>query len=595
MPIRALPSSLIDQIAAGEVVERPASVLKELIENSLDAGATRIDVEVDGGGIRRILVRDNGSGIDAQELPLALARHATSKIATLDDLEKVATLGFRGEALPSMASVARLTLTSRAAGADSGWQLAGHAAAESGPVPAPHPPGTSVEVCDLFFNVPARRKFLRTEKTEYGHLEKLFRRMALSRFDVAWKLTHNRREIFSLPLADTREAREKRIARLCGDPFVSSVMHIDHAAAGFELHGWIALPTFSRSQADLQYFFLNGRYVQDKVVRHAVRHAYRDVLFHGRHPAYLLYLQMDPVQVDVNAHPAKHEVRFRDGRSVHGFVSQTVEQALAQTSPGRDELAPAAHPVSARGQMSPAAMTTHRGHGEARFAASAAAGNAPRRQSSLAIHEQISNYARLHERAAEHRDEYPLGTALAQLHGIYILAQTRDGLIIVDMHAAHERIVYEGLKATALPQSQPLLVPVEVTVSQAEADLIERYSDQFDAIGVAIDRGGPQTLLIREVPVLLANADVGQLIRDLLSDLEQHGSSQRLTTFRDHVLATMACHGSVRAHRDLSLEEMNALLRQMENTPRADQCNHGRPTWMRLTLPELDRLFLRGQ
>ncbi len=581
MPIRELPSVLINQIAAGEVVERPASVLKELIENSLDAGASHIRVDLEGGGIRRLRVRDDGSGIDAAELPLALARHATSKIASLADLDEVRSLGFRGEALPSMASVSRLQIVSRPAGADSGWQLSADAGRLGEVAPAPHPPGTSVEVRDLFFNVPARRKFLRTEKTEYAHLEKLFRQLALSRFDVDWKLLHNGREVFSLPAATDRLGQEQRIATLCGEPFIANALHIDHEAAGLRLSGWIAAPTFSRSQPDLQHFLVNGRVVQDKVLRHAVRHAYRDVLFHGRHPAYVLFLEMDPADVDVNAHPAKQEVRFRDGRSVHGFVSHTIEHALAATTPSVAGQAPAQVVHGAR--SAPAAPL--------------------QRQATLDVHEQIESYRRLHdvpasaggEGAGTPEDElHPLGTALAQVHGIYIVAQTPDGIVVVDMHAAHERIVYEQMKARPTPETQPLLVPVSVTVAKAEADLAEANRELFDAVGLGVDRGGPETLLVREVPAMLAGTDVEQLLRDVLADLSEQGRSARLESFRDHVLATMACHGSVRANRQLTLPEMNALLRQMERTPRADQCNHGRPTWMRLTLAELDRLFLRG-
>ena len=580
MPIRELPSVLINQIAAGEVVERPASVLKELVENSLDAGAGQIRIDVEGGGIRRLRVRDDGSGIVPAELPLALARHATSKIESLADLDVVRSLGFRGEALPSMASVSRLDIVSRPAGADSGWQLNADAGRLGEVAPAAHPPGTSVDVRDLFFNVPARRKFLRTERTEYAHLEKLFRRLALSRFDVAWRLRHNRRVVFDLPAAHDRLGQEQRIATLCGEAFIANALHVDHEAAGLRLSGWIAAPTFSRSQPDLQHFLVNGRVVQDKVLRHAVRHAYRDVLFHGRHPAYVLFLEMNPAELDVNAHPAKQEVRFRDSRSVHGFVSHTVEHALAATTPGAAGQAPT------------------------RVAHAAPAGSV-QHQAPLRVHDQIQSYRRLHDAPAEAgapqtgaqpRDEdRPLGTALAQVHGIYIVAQTPDGIVVVDMHAAHERIVYERMKAQATPETQPLLVPLSVTVAQAEADLAEASGEIFEAVGLRVDRSGPRTLLVREVPVMLAGADVEQLLRDVLADLAEHGRSDRLQSYRDHVLATMACHGSVRANRQLTLQEMNALLREMEHTPRADQCNHGRPTWMRMTLAELDRLFLRGQ
>ncbi|MBT8143373.1 MAG: DNA mismatch repair endonuclease MutL [Gammaproteobacteria bacterium] len=580
MPIFELPSALVNQIAAGEVVERPASVVKELVENSLDAAATSIEIDIEAGGLRRIRVRDNGTGIAADELLMAMARHATSKIATLEDLESVRSLGFRGEALPSIGSVSRFRLVSATAGASAAAELQYDASATPLVSPAAHPVGTTIEVEDLFFNVPARRKFLRTEKTEFGHIDKLFRRLALSRFDVGWKLSHNRREIFNLPAAADRHAQERRLARLVGDGFITSALHIDHAAAGMRLNGWIAAPTFSRSQPDLQYFYINGRSVQDKVLRHALRHAYRDVLFHGRHPAYVLFLEMEPTTVDVNAHPAKLEVRFRDSRSVHGFVSSTVEQALASTQPGEREHAPTL-------------LSESPGH------------PAPPRQGALAVQQQLETYRKLHEPwsgVAEQPDTglddqtpHPLGTAIAQLHGIYILAQTAEGLVMVDMHAAHERIVYEQLKSQPLPATQPLLVPVVVNVSESEANLAERHGETFSGLGIGLDRSGPSSLSVREVPVQLQQADVAKLVRDVLADLDEHGHSHRIEDHRDHLLATMACHGSVRAHRQLTITEMNALLRQMEQTPRADQCNHGRPTWLKLSLPELDRLFLRGQ
>ena len=577
MPIRELPQTLINQIAAGEVVERPAAVLKELLENSLDAGATHVTVDVEGGGARRIVVRDDGSGIAAGELPLALARHATSKIASLSDLDAVTSLGFRGEALPSMASVSRMMLTSRNPGDETGWCISADGGDVSDPSPAAHPQGTTVEVRDLFFNVPARRKFLRTEKTEFAHLDKIFKRLALSRFDVAWSLNHNRRTPLNLPVAATRMEREQRVAAICGDAFIENALFVDHSAAGLRLWGWIAAPTFSRSQPDLQYFYLNRRIVADKMVRHAVRHAYRDVLFHGRHPAYLLYLEMDPGQVDVNAHPAKYEVRFRDGRTVHDFVMHTVEQALAATRPRGSSTAPTQVP----GVWSEASP----------------------RQGGLAIAEQIENYRQLHQPAAASAavtadDAHPLGSAVAQIHGVFILAQTTDGLIIVDMHAAHERVVYEKLKKaadTGRVETQALLVPLSIPVSEAEAELAAADADTFSKLGLILDRSGPVTLVVREVPALLAAADVERLVRDVLADLAEHGRSARLSDHRDHLLATLACHGSLRANRHLTIPEMNALLREMEQTPRADQCNHGRPTWTKLSLVELDRLFLRGQ
>ncbi len=585
MPIRELPQNLVNQIAAGEVVERPASVLKELLENSLDAGAGRIKVDVEGGGVRRIAVTDNGNGISSDELPLALARHATSKISSLTDLDAVQTLGFRGEALPSMASVSRLTVTSRQPGEKSGWKLMADGGELDRPAPAAHPEGTTVDVRDLFFNVPARRKFLRTEKTEFSHIDKVFRKLALSRFDVEWVLTHNRRESLRLPAAAGRLEQERRVAAVCGDAFIESAIHVDYSAAGLRLHGWIAAPTFSRSQADLQYFYLNGRMVSDKLVRHAVRHAYRDTLFHGRHPAYLLYLTMDPAQVDVNAHPAKHEVRFRDGRTVHDFVSHTVSRALAETRPAAEAVAPTR--LHAEGAAGPVR------HQPALDMQSRAQGT---------VAEQVGLYRRLHETPAPapvtgDRD-HPLGTAVAQVHGVYIVAQTPSGVVIVDMHAAHERIVYEALKEEAdngQVRSQPLLVLMALEVSETEAEIAERHADAFREFGLVLDRSGPATLTVREVPVLLADTGIEQLVRDVIADIVEHGSTARLAERRNELLATMACHGSLRANRQMTLPEMNALLRQMEATPRADQCNHGRPTWTHLTMAELDRLFLRGR
>lgn len=582
MPIRELPSELINQIAAGEVVERPASVVKELVENSLDAGATSIEIDVEGGGIRRIRVRDDGCGIAADQLPLAVARHATSKIASLEDLENVRSLGFRGEALPSIASVSRFSIISNSGAAAAEWSAA---TSQATPQlrPASHPRGTTVEVRELFHNVPARRKFLRTEKTEFGHIEKLLRRLALSRFDVGWKLRHNRRDVFNLPRATNRVSEEQRVAQLCGENFIGNALHVDHHGAGLRLHGWIAAPTFSRSQADLQHFYVNSRAVVDKLLRHAASHAYRDVLFHGRYPAYLLFLELDPAGVDVNAHPAKLEVRFRDGRLIHGFISQTLEQALAETRPAGNR---GRGPTLLDGQV-PAA--------------------GPRQQAApLRVHEQLETYRRLHQAPApqdatsadcEDADgaEMPLGTAIAQLHGIYILAQTQEGLVIVDMHAAHERIIYEQLKAEPVPPGQPLLVPVPVSVSVTEANLAEQHHAVFSAVGLDVHRSGPQSLSVREIPVVLGETDINALLHDMLADLAEHGQSARVEQRRDHLLATMACHASVRANRSLSVPEMNALLREMERTPRANQCNHGRPTWLKLSLPELDRLFLRGQ
>ena len=590
MPIRELPSQLVNQIAAGEVVERPASVMKELLENALDAGARRLELEVEAAGARLIRVRDDGGGIPKDELPMAVARHATSKIGSLEDLERVATLGFRGEALPSIGAVARLSLTSRTPGAEHGWRIEGDGHGRyADPAPAAHAPGTSVEVRDLFFNTPARRKFLKSEATEFGHLDTVVRRIALARHDLDLELRHNGRPVLALRRVSEESGITRRLQELVGPEFIEHAFHIRQASAGLTLSGWLARPTFSRSQADLQYFYVNGRAVRDKVLAHAVKLGFHDVLFHGRHPAYVLYLELDPARVDVNAHPAKHEVRFRDSRLVHDFVFRTVEEALAGTTPRATE----GHPQAAGAASLPPTVPGYKPEGLGP------------RQMSMQVSEAVGQYARLHESApvpavepAPDSGVPPLGYALAQLHGIYILAAAPDGLILVDMHAAHERITYERMKAS-LQQgrvvTQPLLVPVSVAVSRREADLAESESGALATNGFLVERRGPETLAIREVPALLAREDVVKLLRDLLADLAEHGESRRVGESLERVLATSACHTSLRAHRELNLAEMNALLRDMERTPRADQCNHGRPTWTRLTLPELDRLFLRGR
>ena len=602
MPIRTLPLQLVNQIAAGEVVERPASVIKELVENSLDAGAGRIELEIQGGGLGLCLVRDDGCGMPREELPLALARHATSKIENLEDLEHVATLGFRGEALPSIASVSRLSVTSRAADAASGWQVEAEDGRISEAAPAAHPQGTTVAVRDLFYNTPARRRFMRSERTEFSHVERVARRLALSRFDVGFRLIHDGRPVFDLRPAASPEARLKRIAQVCGEAFAGHALEIGHDASGLRLSGWLGLPTFSRSQPDLQYFFVNGRMIRDRVVTHALRQGYADVLFHGRHPAYVLYLEMDPALVDVNAHPTKHEVRFRDSRSVHGFLYHTVERALAGTRPGEaDEAAPApAEPAfPAERPLAPAQGAMALGVAEA-----GSPGQAPSaRPTDFPVHRgrgfaHAHDFQRPSPPPGEAGDTPPLGFALAQLGGIYILAQNRDGLVIVDMHAAHERVLYERLKGSltekGLP-AQPLLVPISLRVSSTEADLAEEAGEALARLGFELQRRAPDVLVVRQVPVILAQADVEALVRDVLSDLVEGGHTRRVEERVNELLATMACHGSVRANRQLTIPEMNALLRDMERTERSDQCNHGRPTWTKLSLPELDKLFLRGR
>ncbi len=593
MPIQKLPSHLINQIAAGEVVERPASVVKELLENSLDAGAGEIHIDIAAGGQRLVRIRDNGAGIPADEIPLALSRHATSKINCLEDLEAVASLGFRGEALPSIGSVSRLTLTSRTADADSAWQIEVDNGSFSEARPAAHPVGTTVEVNDLFFNTPARRKFLRTERTEFGHIEKWIRRIALSRPDVAFTLLHNRRPVLQLPAAKNADARLARVAKICGDAFAEQSVYVEREAEGIAINGWIALPTLNRSQPDMQFWFVNGRAIQDRTLAHAAKHAYRDVLFHGRYPAYVLYLSMDPATVDANAHPAKLEVRFRDGRRVHGIVSQTLEQALRDTRPGGVSPAPVPARKSAFLQQDSMPLS-HRMPPPA-----GAVRDTLARYDALVRATQGETGSAAATAAAVQPDEAPpMGYALAQIAGTYILAENEDGLIVVDMHAAHERVIYEKLKRAFANNSlvrQPLLVPVSVSVSEHEADRLEGMGDSLESIGLVVDRAAPTTLLVRELPGLLREADAESLLRDILSDLEESGQSHRVEDTCHELLATMACHNSVRANRQLTLDEMNALLREMEVTEHADQCNHGRPTWMAISTADLDRLFLRGQ
>ncbi|WP_405233573.1 DNA mismatch repair endonuclease MutL [Lentisalinibacter salinarum] len=598
MAIRVLPEHLVNQIAAGEVVERPASVVKELVENSLDAGASRIEVDIEAGGARLIRVRDDGAGIPEAEVGLALARHATSKIDSLDDLEAVASLGFRGEALPSIASVSRLSLTSRAAGAGTAWRVGADNGAVSEPVPAAHPEGTTVEVRDLFFNTPARRRFLRTEKTEFQHIDRALRRLALSRFDIQFTLTHNGRSVMHLPAATDGAGRLRRLSQVLGERFAAECIEVEREAQGIALAGWLALPTYSRSQADLQYSYVNGRAVRDKVLMHAVRHGYRDVLFHGRHPAYVISVSLDPARVDANAHPAKHEVRFRDSRSVHEFVFRSIEEALAGTRPGaRPGAAAVASPATLR-EFRQSAMPLTAAEWPARAAGAAEPLAA---YAALAGKDQSGAAAREAETGTPSPaagSVPPLGYALAQLHGVYILAENADGLILVDMHAAHERITYERLKRAFADRNvvrQPLLVPRAVEVSRAEADLAEHHAEEFREVGLVLDRHGPESVVIREIPTLLAASAAEELVRDVLADLAEHGTSGRVAGHVDELLATMACHHSVRANRSMTVPEMNALLRAMETTDRADQCNHGRPTWTALGLRELDRLFLRGQ
>jgi DNA mismatch repair protein MutL len=602
--IQQMPNQLINQIAAGEVVERPASVVKELLENSIDANATKIEIDIEQGGIKLIRIRDNGHGIHRDDLALALSRHATSKIRNLDDLEHVKSLGFRGEALPSIASISRMSITSRQDSAE-GFKVQGRDEASAELTPAPHGVGTTIEVRDLFYNVPARRKFMRTEKTEFNHLEDVVKRIALSHFDVSISLNHNQRAIKQWRAAGDRASMEQRLAEVCGKAFIEQAQHMEYAAAGLSMHGWIASPSFSRSQADMQYFFVNGRMIRDRLVTHAVRQAYQDVLYHGRHPAYVLYLELDPALVDVNAHPTKHEVRFRESRLVHDFLFRGIHRALADVRPAdmTAQAAPMAqNPAMQSGQPTQASAQAY------------AYGAAPRQSSmALPVQEQIKAYDNLSRgftpqqaesfnalvtTDTEATDIPPLGFAIAQLHGIYILSQTASGLVVVDMHAAHERITYERLKQ-AMEQgqlaSQPLLVPISMSLSEKEAELAEEQASLFSELGFELDRSGPESIRIRQVPMILARADAESLVRDVLSDVLSYGTSQRIRNAINQVLGTMACHGSVRANRSLSIAEMNALLRDMEQTERSGQCNHGRPTWTEFSLDAIDKWFMRGQ
>ncbi len=589
MSIRKLPAHLVNQIAAGEVVERPASIVKELVENSLDAGSRRIRVEVEQGGARRIRVSDDGCGIAVDELVLALDSHATSKIGSLEELEGVATMGFRGEALPSIASVSRLRLASRPAAADSGHEIEAEGGKVSDPRPTGMPQGTVVDVRDLFYNTPARRKFMRTERTEFGHIDEVVRRLALARMDVDFELAHDSRSIRRLLPAADEAARDRRVAAVCGDEFLAQAIRFDSDHAGMRLAGWIARPSFSRSQADLQFFFVNGRLVRDRLVAHAVRQAYRDVLFHGRHPAFVLMLELDPARVDVNVHPQKTEVRFRDGRLVHDFLFSTIHSQLSGTRPGSSASAPAQMAGMSGGGRE--FVDNHRQQ-------QAGLG--------LGVADSVARYAELTRpggvaAASEQEgddDMPPLGFAVAQIHGVFVLAENAHGLVIVDMHAAHERIVYERLKQSWSEdrvRSQRLLVPEKIAVSRREALALENHIDEMARLGFEVDLAGPEAVLIRAVPSMLARADSQKLVRDVLADLVELGDSRRVETVIDEMLSTIACHGSVRANRRLNINEMNALLRDMERTERSDQCNHGRPTWVQLDMKSLDRLFLRGQ
>ncbi len=601
--IQQLPPQLVNQIAAGEVIERPASVLKELLENALDAGATRIFVELQQGGMQSVRVSDNGFGIPKEELHLAVQRHATSKIKSMDDLEQIATLGFRGEALPSIASISRFSMASNnSEEGNAGWIISTDGREFSEEVePVRQTRGTTVEVKDLFFNIPARKKFLRTEKTELKHCDNVLRKIALSRFNITLIAKHNDRNFLEVNSCDFLSDGSDRLGKISGKQFADQSIYLENAATDIQIKGWISLPTFSRSQADLQYFYVNGRAIRDKVIAHAIKLAYKDVLYHGRFPAFVLFLEIDPSQVDVNAHPTKHEVRFRQSRYVHDFIRHTVGKAIAETMPKQEQQGAEQYREIVDDYIR-AAQTNSALPSNSYMPKS---GSSPShvRETGHGYGAQVVNEYDLllktpPEEAHTAEEAPPLGYAIEQLHGIYILAQNANGLVIVDMHAAHERIVYEQLKASYQQgdlATQPLLVPLTINVSSQDAALAEQHSEVFLKFGFHVESFGEDRIVVREIPSLLQQADVNTLVLDVLADLSMFGTSEKLEQANNELLSTMACYGSVRAHRKLTIAEMNALLREMEATERSAQCNHGRPTWVQLSIDQLDKLFKRGQ
>lgn len=573
--IKFLPDQLINQIAAGEVVERPAAALKELLENSIDAEAAHIDVELQEGGCKLLRVTDNGSGIPRDELSLALARHATSKIAALPDLEAIASLGFRGEALASIAAVSQLTLTSRTQDASSAWRIEADGGVLNTPEPASHTPGSTISVRDLFYNTPVRRRFLRTDATEYGHCEEVFKRIALARHAIAFTLQHNGKLHYRL----TAQPAEQRVCAILGETFIDHAQAVDEWVPGLRIWGWVTRPAYSQNSARGQYLFVNGRYVRDRVIAHALREAYRDVLHHEQQPEYVLWLELDPKSVDVNVHPTKSEVRFRDSGAIHRLVHNAVRKSLALTAAEQPAAAaPIQFPAPGRSSYTPHQQAIDLSIAEpARFYQTLFGGNAKTNTAEEGIP--------------------PLGFALAQLHGVYILAQNRAGLILVDMHAAHERILYEKLKSAFDHETavQALLIPVSFSASPLEISTAEQNQDVLRQIGFDLRVLSPTSIAIRGLPALLTDAEPSVLARAVLRDIHDYGASEVLRAERDKLLATMACHGAVRAHRALTVAEMNALLREMETTERAGQCNHGRPTWYQLSMSDLDRMFMRGR
>lgn len=609
MPIQQLPDTLINQIAAGEVIERPAAVVKELLENSLDAGATRVEIEIEAGGLRLIRLRDDGCGLSPDQLQLAVQRHATSKIASLEDLEKVGSYGFRGEALPSVLSVSRFSFTTATTDAEHAWSLRGAGAAETTARPAAHPAGSTVEVRDLFFNTPARRKFMRAEATEYRHIDQLVRRVALARPGVALKLSHNQKTQLDLLPADSMAAVQARVGEVCGAGFLDNALAIDEQTSGLRLWGWVALPSFSRSTADLQHFYVNGRPVKDKLVSHALRRAYADVLHSSRYPAFVLYLEMDPAGVDVNVHPAKAEVRFRDSRRVHDFLFGTTQRLLRDVRPAPDQH----HRVPL--ERIEATVSAGASSSAGGWPASATAYPAPMTPRALPLGEQrhgrpsSSSWSALpaveasegDDRGESDKSALPLGRVVGQIRGIFILAESADGMIIVDMHAAHERVIYERLKqqlAEGNVSSQRLLMPVDVELSESAAEMAEKRSDWFARLGLELDRGGLRSVTVKSVPPLLRKADLSALLHELLeegADEDRSGHFSEVRDAQERVLADMACRAAVKAGRQLTMAEMDALLRDMEQTENAGQCSHGRPTWVQIGLQDMDRFFLRGR
>lgn len=600
--IRVLSTQLANQIAAGEVVDRPFSVVKELVENSLDAGATNIHVEVEKGGMNLLKVRDDGAGIPADELALALSRHSTSKVYDLVDLNSIRTLGFRGEALSSIASVSQLTLISRHS--ESAWlaQLAGCDTNVS-LRPAAHPKGTTVEVRELFYNTPARRKFLRSEATEYNNISSCIKRLALSRFGVTFALTNNDRLRLDLNAASCYMDELERLRVICGTTFVDNAIYLDNQSLNLRMKGWVSSPIFSRSQSDLQYLYVNGRYVKDKTISYAIRQAYQDVLYRGRHPAFVLYLETDLKDVDVNVHPTKHEVRFRDSKIIHRFVYTAINSAIAKGSLKNDNFRDSEFNQVSGHQLQKGNISNGEMFPSNRFLQNADRNIGGQKSEIVALRSGSAEFSNVQESGnIADKDECepipPLGFAVAQLRYAYILAENATGLVVVDSHAAHERIIYEELKRTYEEQglvSQPLLVPQGVLVSETEADLGEHLAEELKKLGLVFDRTSSESLLVREIPAILRGSDVEQLLRDILADLIQNNISDRISSEIHLILATMACHGSVRANRKLTLSEMNALLRQMEETERINQCNHGRPTWTEFPIEDIDRHFMRGR